>query len=330
MAEMSIRRSQIRSGTANKIVGNDANGKLTELSYVSDTNADWSNSNDAGNFRFASQHAVKQYVNSQIASAVAGLEWQDSCLDARLTPVGLSPVDGDRYLINGVGVVGTSWQGHDNNIAEYQGSGWIFTPPTTGMTVSVDTETTGLYYYTGSAWTLKVFGSQSYTWGDGLTNTGSTVNVDLVTNGGLWIQSTKLGVKPSSLFKVDSEGIGFANSTTGVSDIVHRWTGSAWETVSLGNMLFTTANGDYITIGDVPVDDSATHTGIPDGIDTYFYFASLTDRPGLASTEVFLNGVLQLRYTHYTLSAPYIIFTDPPLTGDVIMLNVYGGKENKS
>ena len=61
----------------------------------------------------------KKYVDD----VAAAHEWQDSVLDADiLTPPG-SPSSGDRYLINGVGLVG--WAGKDDQIAEWNGSAWI-------------------------------------------------------------------------------------------------------------------------------------------------------------------------------------------------------------
>jgi hypothetical protein len=95
--------------------------------------------------------ANKSYVDSKIQ----GLEWQDSVLDKDETdPSGLSPSVGDRYIV-GTGAIGV-WAGHDDEIAEWNGSSWDFTIPLEGYACWVEDENR-LYVYNGSAWVL--FGS---------------------------------------------------------------------------------------------------------------------------------------------------------------------------
>lgn len=112
--------------------------------------------------------AVEQLVNN--------LEWQDSVLDADiLTPPVLTAGDaGKRYLINGTGAGG--WVGKDNQIAEWDGSAWVYTLPTTGMFVSADDEDTLLYYYGGASWTTKGF--EATTASTGLTQVGFDIRLD--------------------------------------------------------------------------------------------------------------------------------------------------------
>lgn len=69
--------------------------------------------------------------------------------DRIFTPPG-SPANGDRYLING-GTATGAWASHDNEIAEWNGSSWDFTVPTSGYRVRVDDEK--VYYgWNGAAW----------------------------------------------------------------------------------------------------------------------------------------------------------------------------------
>jgi hypothetical protein len=114
----------------------------------------------------------KKYVDDVAAT----LEWQDSVLDADiLDPTALSPSTGDRYLINGVGA--GAWAGQDNNIAEYNGTGWDYTSPTTGMRVGADDEpNVAFYLYGGSSWEAK--NVESTTASTGLTKVGYDIQLD--------------------------------------------------------------------------------------------------------------------------------------------------------
>ena len=89
--------------------------------------------------------ATKGYVDS----LVQGLDWQDSVKDRDLTEPPATPSTGDRYLVAS-GATG-DWTGHDNEIAEYNGSTWEFTAPNDGMAVWVEDEDI-LLVYNGSAW----------------------------------------------------------------------------------------------------------------------------------------------------------------------------------
>lgn len=98
---------------------------------------------------------LETYAES-IAGIVNNFEWQESVLDADIVdPTALTPSTGDRYLINGTGA--GAWAGQDNNIAEWDGTQWVFTTPTTGTFVSADDESGILYHFGGSSWTTKAF-----------------------------------------------------------------------------------------------------------------------------------------------------------------------------
>lgn len=79
----------------------------------------------------------------QLVSMINGLDWQDSVLSQTSTPPG-GPSTGDRYLI-GASATG-AWSGHDEKIAEWNGSTWDFVTPTKGATVHVDAAGTDLTY----------------------------------------------------------------------------------------------------------------------------------------------------------------------------------------
>jgi len=99
-----------------------------------------------GVYPTATNHlATKGYVDS----IAQGLDWQDSVLDKDLaTPPG-SPSTGDRYIVAASGT--GAWSGHDNDIAEWNGSSWDFTTKDEGMAAWVEDEDK-LYVYNGSAW----------------------------------------------------------------------------------------------------------------------------------------------------------------------------------
>lgn len=111
-------------------------------------------------------------IISYVATIASGLEWQNSVITSTvLDPVGLTPSDGDRYLINGTG--DGDWTGHDNEIAQWSNdaSDWVYTSPTTGMFVAADDETTGVFNYGGVSWSLKV-------WENTSSGTGVTIGDD--------------------------------------------------------------------------------------------------------------------------------------------------------
>ncbi len=103
-------------------------------------------------------------------------EWQDSVITASvLDPSSLTPATGDRYLINGTGV--GAWNGQDNNIAEWNGTGWDYTVPTTGMRVGADDEpNVAFYLFGGTNWEAKQV--ESTTASTGLVKVGNDIRVD--------------------------------------------------------------------------------------------------------------------------------------------------------
>ena len=77
------------------------------------------------------------------------LDWVDSVLDKDLTAPPGSPSLGDRYIVANPAT--GAWSGHENDIAEWDNSQWIFTTPTEGTTVWVEDENT-YYTFDGSSW----------------------------------------------------------------------------------------------------------------------------------------------------------------------------------
>jgi hypothetical protein len=98
-----------------------------------------------------SDASSRQFVLDQIASKLGGLDWQESVLDKDLsTPPG-GPGVGDRYIVNPTGT--GAWAGHDNEIAEWDGSVWVFSVPDNGTVAKVEDE--NLWYMSdGAAWSV--------------------------------------------------------------------------------------------------------------------------------------------------------------------------------
>jgi len=90
----------------------------------------------------------KSYVDTL---AAAGLHWLAAVLDKdTLTPPG-SPSEGDRYWIGGTGA--GAWAGHDYEVAEWDGSAWVFTETAEGDSAYVDDE--DVFYFLSGAGTLS-------------------------------------------------------------------------------------------------------------------------------------------------------------------------------
>jgi len=100
--------------------------------------------------------AVKRVpTTSKVISMLNERGLLEPVLDKDLTSPPGSPSEGDRYIV-GSGATG-DWSGHDNEIAEWNGSSWDFGPTLTeGLVVYVKDEN-DLYVYDGSSW-IKPYG----------------------------------------------------------------------------------------------------------------------------------------------------------------------------
>ncbi len=75
--------------------------------------------------------ASKDHVDS----VVQGLNWQTSVLDELADPPG-TPATGDRYLV--IATATDAWVDKEDDIAEWNGTGWDFTAPNTGFAVWIE------------------------------------------------------------------------------------------------------------------------------------------------------------------------------------------------
>ncbi|GAJ14981.1 unnamed protein product, partial [marine sediment metagenome] len=93
--------------------------------------------------------ATKDFVES----LVQGLDWQQSVLGELDTPPG-TPGTGDRYLV--IATATGDWAEHEDDIAEWDGSAWVFSTPNAGFAVWLE-DVERQKVYNGTAWVF--FGS---------------------------------------------------------------------------------------------------------------------------------------------------------------------------
>jgi hypothetical protein len=202
-----------------------------------------------------------QWTTDQIATFGVGMEWQDSVINATTTAPPVSPSTGDRYLVAATAT--GAWAGQEDSIAEWDGSAWVFTAPSTGMFTSDDTDSTNILYYSGSAWVNKYF--EATTAGAGIAISAFKVSVDYVTAGtgtGLTMvgagDTAKLGIDYSTAFNDEkpvraqdlaSTSNGFGASIIGIED-------------SAGNIDATTVEG---ALAELASEAAGASISSPDG-----------------------------------------------------------------
>ena len=71
-----------------------------------------------------------------------------------------SPSDGDTYIVATGSTSGDDWDGHEDEIAYYKSTSWIFATPVEGWKAYAQDENTG-YTYNGSAWIADAAASET-------------------------------------------------------------------------------------------------------------------------------------------------------------------------
>lgn len=81
---------------------------------------------------------TNKYVTADsIISEIASRTWQNAVVQAELTAPPGSPVSGQRYIVAGLGGTSTgAWATHEEQIAEWNGSIWVFVSPKDGTMVT--------------------------------------------------------------------------------------------------------------------------------------------------------------------------------------------------
>jgi hypothetical protein len=229
----------------------------------------------------------------EYAQFIAGLagtgtsaEWQNSVVTATLvSPVGLTPTAGDRYLINGTGTSG--WTGKDNQIATYVSGtvtlvgSWTYQIPTTGTFTDADDESGLLYYFGGSSWSTKSF--EATTASGFLDKTGFNITLKNLANGKIIV----------------GDGSGVAQAVTPTGDVTTSNTGVN----TIANDAVTTVKILNANVTDTKLaTDSVTTIKIVD--------ANVTDTK-LATDSVTTAKILALNVTTAKLAATSVTAAKP-------------------
>lgn len=206
-----------------------------------------------------------------VQSTISSFEWYDSVIDKDLTAPPGGESTGDRYLI-GTNTAASSatgaWATHDGEIAEYNGSGWDFTVPTTGGFVSVDDEPTSLYSFGGTTWTERAF--ENTTASTGLTKVVNDIRLASGSAGyGLSFSAGTLAVDLSELNIEGTSDVGnqyvaiYDGSTTERILASTLLTATNVSNTPSGNLAASTVQGALNELqGDIDgITSNVTHTG---------------------------------------------------------------------
>lgn len=122
-----------------------------------------------------------------------------------VTPPG-SPTDGDIYFVEKSGTATGAWTGQEGKIAAYR-SGWIFTTPTIGDRIWLETENCAVWYYTPDAgtnvfWIREISDAPGFASGNTAhsftisTNVEIPIGVDRAGNV-IWMKGIEMGAMPA-------------------------------------------------------------------------------------------------------------------------------------
>lgn len=214
------------------------------------------------------QAASLGQVKTLLQNAGAASEWQNSCDSFGITPPG-SPTTGERVLIiesyaadTGVVTVGTptgAFNGKGGQIAQWSGSAWTFTTMTNGTYVSVDTETTGFFFFSGSL-SFKAF--EATTAGAGLTKTANAIALASSTGGaGLTFTTGVLAVGAGNGINVTADAVELA-STVGGDGLTQA---AGVLAVGAGNGITVTADAVAVNADGATLDGSAAALKVKNG-----------------------------------------------------------------
>jgi hypothetical protein len=148
-----------------------------------------------------------QKIANEIALAKKGIEYQDSVKDKDLLTPPASPTTGDRYII-ATGTATGTWVGKNTQIAEWNGSAWVFYAPAEGWTCFIDDEDKQ-YSFNGTAWVRTGGALQTVTAGAGLTGGGQadTVTLNIGVGNGITVNADDITVKAYKGITVDANGV---------------------------------------------------------------------------------------------------------------------------
>jgi len=158
----------------------------------------------------ASPTSNYQVANKAYVDAIAlGLTWKQPVLDKDLsTPPG-SPNSGDRYIVKSPGA--GAWSGHDNDIAEWNGTSWDFADAVNGWAVITLDDNKG-WTWDGTNW-IQFTASEVYTASLGVEKVGNDFRADLSATGALGLTGNELKIN------VDDSSIGISGNALYVKNL---------------------------------------------------------------------------------------------------------------
>ena len=207
-------------------------------------------------------------VKALLVAAGDASEWQNSCDSYGIEPPA-SPATGERVLViesynatSGTVTEGTptgAFTGKAGKIAQWSGSAWTFTTLTNGTYVSVDTETTGFFFFSG---TLSFKQFESSTAGAGLTKVGNAISIASGAAGdGLTLTAGVLAVGAGNGLSVSNDSIALASTVAG--DGLTHDTGVL--AVGAGNGISVAADAISVNADGSTLDGSGASLKVKDG-----------------------------------------------------------------
>jgi len=163
-----------------------------------------------------------QKIKTEIFNAIKGMDWQDSVKTMQLATPPSSPAVKDRYLIP-IGAE-REWEGKSGQIAEWDGTKWLFYAPQIGFALYVEDLNKNYTYNKSGEWVPTGGANQTIEAGKGLVGGGSNDNVTIDVNAGdgievvndavtvkaaagITVNATGVSVKAANGISIDASGV---------------------------------------------------------------------------------------------------------------------------
>lgn len=308
-AEAVGKADKVSGATTGNFASLDGSGNLNDSSYAVDDGA-------TGTTNLWSANKI----NNSINNAVTGISWREPVLDQVGTEPG-SPSAGDRYLVSASGTSG-DFVGHEDELAEWDGSAWNFTAPGQNMAVFIGNGDYAVTYDSDTSAWIQFTGAGQVDAGVGLAKTGNTldvnlgagirelptdeVGIDIYATGGLWStedgSTASTGTAAQLAVKADdTTGTSVAPVAVGangvgvtVDETTIEHTAGALGLANAGvdeNKLAASVAGDGLTGGAGSALDVGAGDGISVAADSVAVAADSTTGATVAPVAVGTNGV---------------------------------------
>jgi hypothetical protein len=181
---------------------------------------------------------------------------QCNAIDKDLADAPGAPSDGDTYIVASGSTSGDDWDGHENDIAYYKSTSWVFYTPIEGWKAYLQDENTG-YTFNGSSWVSDAGATESgMAYDVGLFFPGKPTasqeilripfvrGVDFADDLAGSQAKSGTAANASTEFSIRKNGVEFATATfAGAATTATFVTGSTSESFSAGDYLTIVAPG---------------------------------------------------------------------------------------